>query len=129
MIYEDVEYEISEDCICEVYHNEPEKFFNQDSAIIIRNISFLHIRSSIDAFKHLAAQFEHTCQEIEDEGSANYDYEIIAGIFIISSANNTSALKGKKLIEIIHPINYWSFCKCSMKRLSKLPRESCLGRT
>ena len=93
-----LDFKLSEDYIYKIYPNEPERYFNPQSLIIVRNISFLQIKSSLEALRQLTSKLEQTCSQIEAleaEGSKNYDYEFISGTFDLSSAKDACATKGK----------------------------------
>ena len=91
------DFKLSEDYIYKVYPNEPERYLNPHSVVIVRNISFLQMESSLQALKHLALKLEEICSEIEmleAEGAKNYDYEFVEGTFNQSSAKETCANRG-----------------------------------
>ena len=102
-IESDMEYKVSEDYIYSTYSNKPERYLNPHSFLIVRDISFLQIDTSLHALNQLVTKLEETCQkikELEDEGSTNYEFEIIYAKFNLSSAHETCEAKGKKLIEL-----------------------------
>ena len=99
-----VEFKLSDDYVYKIYPNRPEKILNPNSVIVVRNVSFLQVKSSLQAMGRLVKKLELTCSEIESleaVGATNYDYEILKGTFNISSAKDACASKGKKLIEIL----------------------------
>ena len=99
-----VEFKLSDDYVYKIYPNRPEKILNPNSVIVVRNVSFLQVKSSLQAMGRLVKKLELTCSEIESleaVGATNYDYEILKGTFNISSAKNACASNGKKLIEIL----------------------------
>ena len=76
---------------------------NPNWALIVRNIRFLQIDTSIRALSKLVGKLEQTCkkiEELEEEGALNYEFEIIHDKFNLSSAQHTCNKKGKKLIEL-----------------------------
>ena len=96
-----VEFKLSDDYVYKIYPNRPEKILSPNSVIVVRNVSFLQVKSSLQAMGRLVKKLELTCSEIESleaVGATNYDYEILKGTFNISSAKDACASKGKKLI-------------------------------
>lgn len=98
-----IDFKVSEDYIFSVYPNEPERYLNPNFLIITRNITFLQIDTSINALGQLVTTLGKTCEEVksvEDEGSMNYEYEIIHGKFNLSSAQAKCGKIGKRLVEL-----------------------------
>ena len=95
-----VEFKLSDDYVYKIYPNRPEKILNPNSVIVVRNVSFLQVKSSLQAMGRLVKKLELTCSEIEAleaVGATNYDYEILKGTFNISSAKDACAAKEKKI--------------------------------
>ena len=69
-----VDFKLSEDYVYKVYPNKPERYLNPHSVVIVRNISFLQMESSLQALRHLTLRLEEICPEIEmleTEGAKN----------------------------------------------------------
>ena len=60
-----VESKLSDDYVYKIYPNKPEKILNPNSVIVVRNVSFLQIESSLQAMGRLVKKLELTCSEIE----------------------------------------------------------------